>query len=373
MKLLKLEMRNFRNYLSQVVAFHPRLNIIYGANAQGKTNLLEAVYFTLVGRSFRAARDVEMIHWEYPHFFLRGELHGSERHFLVESGCNRSGRLQLKVDGVIEKKAHFLFRFPAVFFGPEDLLLIKEGPDRRRRFLNLEGSRLRPHYYNLYREYYRTLQQRNRLLRRGDGGRPAHMEPWNDLLVKYGSRVIRERISLLQALEEQCSRFFSFITDMGEKVSLEYSCSFDYGGDLERLESCYRQTLARITRVEERRGSTLAGPHLDDFCVLINGRDARRFASQGQQRTAALALKMGEVFLFEVSSPDSPVVLLDDVLSEFDQQRQDRLLRFLRQRAVQTMITTALPVDRLPHAEEDRCSFTVTEGKVSGGNPRPSD
>lgn len=360
-------MQNFRNYISEEVSFHPRMNIIYGNNAQGKTNLLEAVYFTLVSRSFRAGRESEIINWESPLFLIRGKLKTGEHHYRVDIGCHRSGCLQLKIDGSPVKRSNYLLRFPAIVFGPEDLLLVKQGPARRRRFLNLEGSRLCPLYYGLYRDYYRIVQQRNHLLRRGKNGSLISLEPWNKLLIKYGSNVIRERVALLAGLEKQCRRFFYYFTTGNEQIDLNYVYSFNHDGDLDCLETVFELALERVQPDEKRRGLTMLGPHLDDFSILINGREARRFASQGQQRAAALALKMAEVFLFEANTASLPVVLLDDVLSELDQTRQRRLLQFLWEKEAQVILTAAVPVHDLSLLPRDRSVLTVAEGRVTRG------
>ena len=359
---------HFRNYSKQELYFDPGMNIFEGANAQGKTNLLEAIYYLAVSRSFRTNYEQELVHWGDNYFFLKGTFNEKQSFTTVEIGYQgNSKKFQIKVNGMAIKRSDFVYKFPIVVFSPDDLLLIKEGPSGRRRFLNLEGSRLKPFYYKKLKDYHRALQQRNKLLKetRFKTFSPELFEPWDNALVTLGSSIIKQRISLLQALEQQSQKFFQQLTGSHETLTLQYLSSVDIGKNPESVEAAFWDQLQSGRGEEKRRGYTVTGPHLDDFSIQVNHYDAKRFASQGQQRTAALALKMGEVELFYLSKRESPVILLDDVFSEFDLERRRQLLNFLLQREGQSFITTAVPFEQQSLKTEAVKIFSVHKGKIS--------
>lgn len=374
MYLNQLELFNFRNYSKQGLSFDARINIFEGANGQGKTNLLEAIYYLSTSRSFKTNYDQELARWESGGFFLKGLVHKGDNRYLVEMGYQDLNRIfQIKVNGSPQKRGDYIHQFPVVVFSPDDLLLIKEGPALRRRFINLEGSRLKPSYYHTLKSYNRALQQRNKLLKenriRAIGC--ELFEPWDRALVSFGSSIIKQRISLLKNLEEQAQQFFGQLTGFLEKLTLHYCCSFGFGGDPNLIDQYFYDQLNAGRSEELRRGYTAIGPHLDDFSFLIDQYDAKKYASQGQQRTAVLALKMGEVELFHRSSKECPVVLLDDVFSEFDPERRRMLLNFLLMRQGQSFITTALPFEQHDLNKVEYKIFSVHKGKISYEGSRP--
>ena len=366
MYLQKINLVNFRNYGKQEIAFHPELNIFYGANAQGKTNLLEAIYYLAVTRSFRTSQDAELIKRGEQYFFIRGRFarKKSDSVVQVEIGYRGSQRIQVKLNGVPAKRIEVANLLPVVVFSPEDLLLIKEGPGRRRRFINLEGSRLRKVYYRDLKEYQRALMQRNRLLKENKGleVKEELFEPWNKVLCNYGSRIIRQRLSLLKSLEREAIPFFQYLTSQKEELSLRYISSFPLPPEDGKMEEHFLKSLQGRYGEERRRGYTLVGPHLDDFEILINGAEAQKYASQGQQRSAVLALKMAEVKLFNAYYGESPLVLLDDVFSELDGERKRHLLQHLEQMEAQVFITG---VELPRYFKGEAKIFQVNEGMIS--------
>ncbi len=379
MFLRKLNLLHFRNYAQQELSFDARINIIRGNNGQGKTNLLEAIYYLAVSRSFRTNHDQELIHWDSSGFFLKGSFQKGEDFYTVESAYQGYGKkFKIKVNGAEVKRSDFIYQFPVVVFSPDDLLLIKEGPAGRRRFLNLEASRLKSSYYRKLKDYQKVLQQRNRLLKENSSSfcKRDLFEPWDRALVSLGSTIIRQRISLLKNLEEQAQLFFEQLAGFKEKLSLNYVSSVNLADSPENIEELFWDQLNRARGEELQRGYTLIGPHLDDFLILINNYEAKKYASQGQQRTAVLALKMGEVNLFFQARRESPIVLLDDVFSEFDQERRFQLLNFLRQREGQSFITTAVPFDTQGLKEGEFEIFSAHKGKINRegawGNPGKS-
>lgn len=368
MFLEQIAIKNFRNLENQVLCFNRKINIIQGLNAQGKTNLLEAIYFLAVSRSFRTVMDSEIINFTSPnsYFHLKGILTRKAGKKNVEIGYQLPQRLQIKVNGSPIKRADYIHRNPVVVFVPDDLLLIKEGPSFRRRFLNLESSRLEPLYYQSLKDYNRVLQQRNRILKEKKSisysTNYSTMQPWNEVLIRLGSQLIRKRTAILKNIEKQARIFFQGLTASEEKLSLQYSSSVPYG-ETDRIEYYFEKKLNETARQELIRGSTLVGPHLDDFTVCIDDHDAKKFASQGQQRTAVLAIKMGEINLFGHSADENTVVLLDDVFSEFDRKRRKQLLEFLFKREGQSFITTA-SYNRNTDIDGAVQIFLVDKGKI---------
>ncbi len=371
MYLENISLKNFRNYSVQTVSFHPDINILFGSNAQGKTNLLEAIYYLCTSRSARTNNDQELIKKGSNFFFIKGSFRRNESNYLVETGYQYPQGVKIKLNSKEIKRSAFIHQIPVVIFCPEDILLLKEGPALRRRFLNLEGSRLNPLYYTNFKDYFRALQQRNRLLKEHRHGilDPALLEPWDQELVKLGAAIIRMRIAMLKDLEQQSFIFFNLLTGALESLSIMYQSSIDYQDHLEHLEDSFRLQLKKNLALDQKRGYTSVGPHLDDFSVAINGLDARKFASQGQQRTAVLALKMGELALFKQAGGAEPIVLLDDVFSEFDQRRQQHLFTYLSERDGQSFITTAVKIKHFETGPKKRFNiFTVCKGKIDAGS-----
>lgn len=371
--LESLLLNNFRNYAQLQINFHPRLNIISGENGQGKTNLIEAVYFLSVTRSFRTNRDQELAGFTGQHFFIKGQFVQDDFKNILQISYNEK---QLKVIIDNDRKSRFdhLQQFPVVAFSPDDLLIIREGPATRRRYINLEASRLNQRYFMEMRAYHRVLLQRSKLLKETRNRREIEklLEPWDDSLITHGSAVIKFRKELVRQLATEAAPFFSRMTAEQEELSLEYSCSFaieDNGADLDRQ---FREALLKNRELELRRQTTAVGPHLDDIYIIINGRDSRKYSSQGQKRTAALALKMAEVRLLYQKNGNWPILLLDDVFSEFDCQRKEQLLDFLTGINSQCFLTSAVALDQLP-AQLSGCFYkiNVQRGMISNEKDGP--
>ncbi|HHX87553.1 MAG TPA: DNA replication/repair protein RecF [Firmicutes bacterium] len=362
-----ISLQNFRNYRQQEVSFNTALNLLVGENAQGKTNLLEAVYYLLTCRSFRTETDREMAAWESGSFYLKGAVQQQAGRKLAEIGFQTPSKLQIKINGAVVQKRSHLFRFPVVFFGPDDLCLVKEGPAIRRRYLDLVGSRAEPQYYRILKDYHRVLRQRNRVIKekRFTVSFKKNLEIWNEPLVGLGSKLIKQRISLLNRLGVWCKELFFNLYSKSQVLTLQYMCTVDHHGDLDNLAGHFYRQLCLKQAEEEIRGYTLLGPHLDDFNISLNHRLAKVYSSQGQQRVAALALKIGEIQLLEFISQEKPVLLLDDVFSELDFERRGQLLNFLKNKGMQTVITTVVPLEQLlPSRDNPGRIFSVREGRV---------
>ncbi|MFO7952877.1 MAG: DNA replication/repair protein RecF [Bacillota bacterium] len=362
-----LQIEGFRNYQSQKIQFNPHLNVITGANAQGKTNLLESIFYLSITRSFRTNRDQELIHWEYGHFFIKGIFFCNEFKNIVNVGYKKQGSLKISINNNSIKRFEHMQKYPVVSFSPDDLQIIKEGPAIRRRFINLEASRLSSTYlYNL-KSYQRVLLQRNKILKevKDRAKLDRLIEPWDQSLVKVGLELIRERINIIKGLEERAQYFFAQMTSSTESLSLNYHSSVVFNDDSEKMEEAFYRNLIEMREQEMKRHFTLLGPHRDDIKILVNGYDARSFSSQGQIRTASLALKMAEISLFYDQNNIYPILLLDDVFSEFDESRKINLLNFIHNSVGQCFITSAVKQDRLLKGlNREYKMFTIFNGRI---------
>jgi DNA replication and repair protein RecF len=368
--LKEILLRNFRNYRSLELSFSPHLNILIGTNAQGKTNLLEAIFYLAANRSHRALKDDELVSYQYAHFFIKGKIISKTKKYLLEIGYEREKKRKvIKLNGKKEQFQAVAAILPAVLFIPEDLELIKGSPQERRRFLDNEIVRLNVHYYYYYlQNYKRALQQRNLLLKE-QKRIPELLEPWEEQLINNGSQIIRYRLQCIKKMRPLAARLHSQLTGQEEKLFFTYRSSFPLDEDftLREIAQQFRDSLRRGQKKDYLLKSTQLGPHRDDLCIFINGKEARRFASQGQQRTAVLALKLSEIELFFNVNGFYPILLLDDVLSELDAQRRSFLVK-LFQKQVQTFLTTTRYEDLERNLKEEGTLFKVEQGRVSPWN-----
>lgn len=363
-----LLLRGFRNYRDQQLFFHPNLNLVVGENAQGKTNLLESIYYLSVTRSFRTIREQEMANLEDRTFFLRGQFVVDGLKHKVQVSYRVNDQLKVLVDGNPAYRFDHLQRFPVVVFSPDDLQIIKDGPSVRRRFLNLEGSRLSPLYFNDLKNYHRALLQRNALLKDLGSNLSAtkNLEQWDQSIVSFGMNIIKTRLDLVRALEKEADLLFESMTGSIEKLSLTYKGTVIYDDDAGVMKDNYIRSLREKRSIDIKKGSTSIGPHLDDFRIFINGFDTRHYSSQGQKRTAALALKMAEVSLFNKRNKECPIILLDDVFSEFDRTRKEQLLKFLKEKKGQCFISTAGDLKDVADNLGKECNIiSVKQGQAS--------
>jgi DNA replication and repair protein RecF len=365
--LEKIKIRNFRNYLSVDVSLSPQINILYGNNGQGKTNFLEAVSFLTLGRSFRAKRDEELIKKGENGFYLKGEFQNQEELLVLEVGSDLN-RLLVKVNGVVYKKKKDLFgRVRIVIFTPDDLQIVKGGPEKRREYLDLYLAQTYPGYRKAYRSFYRALYQRNSLLKRMRVGFRdlTQLEIWTNKVVEEGSLVIYYRLKAVEAISPWINRYHQMMSGAKEELHCFYRFS---GGKqplptLESIKEEYKKIFSQKRKEEIKRGYTLVGPHRDDLVLLLNKKwELRTYGSQGQQRTAALAMKMAMVDLIENTYGIPPLLLLDDVFSEFDNKRKKELLHLLTE-GTQTIISTTEAVD-FPVLRPEIKSLKVESGVI---------
>lgn len=339
-EITQIELKNFRNYKSQRIDFQCGLNLIVGDNAQGKTNIVEAVMLCAVGRSPRTAKDKELIHFESDSGYVRAEVARSFGKTSIELYITRKENKRIKVNEIpISKMGELMGSINAVFFSPDELSLIKEAPEKRRRFLDMDISQLKKSYFYMLKRYNEILVQRNNLLKRyGESTVRDTIDIWNVQLAKEGAGLIIERKAFLDKLKGYILSCHEYITDGREKMNVSYSSSINNEiTDVNETERLLLKKLEASLEKDRRLGFTGTGPHRDDIKVEVNGIDIRSYGSQGQQRTAALSMKLAELKLFHDITGEYPILLLDDVLSELDDKRQKRLIELTEN--IQTVIT----------------------------------
>ena len=359
MVIKNLTLQNFRNYGEETFEFVPGLNILTGRNAQGKTNCAEAVFYLCTGASLRIRHDRQLIR--------RGESSarisaGVRTRFgdVMLSAVIFENRRELYVNGnKVTRAADFVGNMNSVFFSPGELRLIQDGPDERRRFLNLSISQTSREYCTALTRYQRILDQRNNLLKEHDLSLVSETLPvWDEQLASYAARIVRHRRRYLARLSPLARDAHAFLTDGAEELSLEMDGTYPENED-EIAAKLLRQFASSRER-DMRLGFTSVGPHRDDIRISINGADARGYSSQGQARTAALSMKLAETQIFRELAGEAPVLILDDVMSELDLPRRKKLLE--RVRDIQCILTCTHAERVLYGAECNK--IRIREGKI---------
>ena len=357
MYIQSLELKNYRNYDRLIIEFSSGTNILYGDNAQGKTNILEAVYLGATTKSHRGSKDKEIIRFGENESHIRIHLMIQDIGHQIDMHLKKSRTKGAAIDRIPIKRSSDLLGFvPVIFFSPEDLSIIKNGPSERRKFLDIELSQLEKMYLHQLSSYNRVMAQRNNLLKQLAYQRELldTLDSWDLQLVKYGSEVIRYRQKFIEDLNEIIREIHKNLTGKKEKIVLKYDYSVNYDEFLTVLQ--------RKREIDLKYASTGAGPHRDDIEFLVNGIDIRKFGSQGQQRKAALSLKLAQIELVKRQTGETPILLLDDVLSELDSSRKNYLLDSIKD--IQTLITcTGLEEFINSHLQIDKM-FQVKSGKI---------
>lgn len=426
MLLNHIVLRNFRNYINCEVDFSKPVNLIVGGNAQGKTSLLEAIYFLCTAESHRATHDAELIRHHESGFYLKGTLrNGSDDVTSLEAMKQARGQFRLKKNGILQtKRSEWIGQFNAVFFSPESLTLVKGGPSERRRFLDLLISQVDSEYLKNLQKYNLVLKQRNELLKqiRATFANVAQLDAWDQLLLVHGTAVIIRRLEIFHQLKAHAIRNHQKLTGGLENLTLTYrSASVSNDASIDNMTGSISETtgpnslaessdtLHKATREDEekiakhfdislntsreadlQRGTTLVGPHRDDFLIELESESnksiihhyseddppaadpetgtfrevARSYGSQGQQRTIALALKLAELELIRHLTGRDPIVLLDDVTSELDYKRIGHLLEVLQNLSAQTFITATHAEPLVNHLNQPNV-LTVENAQIS--------
>jgi len=357
MYIKEIELKNFRNYEDIKLDFHEKINIFVGNNAQGKTNLIEGVYVTSFGRSFRSGKDNQMI--KFGEEFCKSKVYAvrdEDETSVVEVLIGESEK-GVKVNGVkIKKMQELLENILIVVFSPDDLKIVKGDPEKRRRFMDRELSQIRPSYYSELSSYRKIISQRNALLKEKDVKEDV-LEVWDEKLIDYGVKIIDKRKDFIEKINRISKEIHSDITNRKEDLKIIYDSYVEFEGN---VAENFKLKLEKNRKKEMFRGSTETGPHRDDLKIISNGIDIVKYGSQGQQRTAALSLKLAELKLIKEEKDEEAILLLDDVLSELDKERQNYLINSLENN--QIFITTTDISDDLKEKLPKGYTFTVKNG-----------
>ena len=358
MVIKSLKLKNYRNYELLDMTFDSKTNILYGDNAQGKTNILEALYLSGTTKSHRGTKDRDLIQFgrEESHLETIVEKKGME--FQIDMHLKKNSPKGIAINKIPIRKASELFGIVHfVFFSPEDLNIIKDGPAGRRRFIDLELSQIDKVYLSNLSNYNRIINQRNSLLKElyHQDHLMDTLDIWDMQLAEYGTKVIESRKQFIRQVNQIIADIHYRLTGGRERIELSYESSL---GSLS-LEQALKKNRERDIRMK----STSVGPHRDDLCFLSGDLDIRKFGSQGQQRTAALSLKLSEIELVKEVIKDTPILLLDDVLSELDKHRQNYLLDSIHD--IQTVITCTGLDEFVNHRFSINKIFRVSSGSVT--------
>lgn len=368
MNVKNLRLINFRNYYNVFFELNDKVNIFIGKNAQGKTNLLEAVYMCATGRSFRTNRDKELINFHKKEAYIGSKIEIGQREKLIEIKLDKEGPKRIKINKLELKKQRELDSgLNIVVFSPDDLSLVKGSPKERRFFLDMSISQIRPVYkYNLNR-YNKILFQRNNLLKSDKNKNDIAnlLEIFDIQLVKTGTEIIISRIDFIDKLSKAASSIHDKLTSSMEELTLSYSSSISINGiDRREIENNFLRSLIKNRNRDIITGSTSVGPHRDDMIIHINNIDSRIFASQGQQRTIVLSIKLSEVEIINRDIGSYPVLLLDDVFSELDSDRRKYLINSFNN--TQTLITST-DIDNLNELKDiNKSIFYIENGNIKG-------
>jgi DNA replication and repair protein RecF len=356
----RLEVSNFRNYINQKVFFSRETNVFYGNNGQGKTNLLEAVSLFSSGKSFRRAADRDLIrHGEdYARVFIEFDVSGVKKDAEIFITNNRIKLI--KLCGVnLKRTSELLGVFKCVVFSPEELMIINGAPELRRNFADMVLCSLRPLYYDKLKNYYKILKQKNNLLKRDPESIKDTLSVWNEALALEGTDIMVYRAKFIDEINSEIKETYSEISGGREELRLKYVPSVNFDApDKNEINEKLLKAMNRKMQAEICSGVSMIGIHRDDFEFYINEKNAKSFASTGQQRSAVVALKEAQARLIYKRTDEEPVLLLDDVLSELDCQRRDFIMKRIKNRQVIITCTDKFTADK------DAKYFYVENGTV---------
>lgn len=332
MIIKSIDLQNFRNYSLERISFDEHTNILYGDNAQGKTNILEAVYVSGTTKSHKGSKDYEMISFDCDESHIKAIVSKKNIDYRIDMHIKKNKNKGIAVNGVPIKRAVELYGIVnIIFFSPEDLNIIKNGPSGRRKFMDMELCQLDKIYVSNLLQYNKAVEQRNKLLKdiMFNPSLEDTLDIWDMQILKFGSDIISRRRKFIENVNNIIKDIHSRLSGGKEELIIKYEPSVE--------ESDFEKVLTDNREKDIKFKMTSAGPHRDDISFMINGIDIRKYGSQGQQRTTALSLKMSEIDLVKKVTGDTPILLLDDVLSELDSNRQNYLLNSIHD--IQTIIT----------------------------------
>ena len=359
MFIKRLQMLNYRNYNVLDISLGPHVNVFMGDNAQGKTNILEGIYYCAFARSHRTSKDRELINWNADNALLSVSVGRERLDKRIDISILKDGKKAIQINKIKIKKIGELFgNFNVVMFSPEDLKIIKDSPGVRRKFIDMELCQLNPKYYYNLVQYNKVLNERNSILRNRNINKDI-LEVYDMQLVEFGYNIIMERLEYIKKLNKYSEKIHSDITSGKEKIKFRYTSTIK---DLENIKDNFYALLEKNRVRDSERGITSVGPHRDDFIVLINDIDTKSYGSQGQQRTAVLTIKFASLKIIKELTGEHPVLLLDDVLSELDFSRKRYILSTIGD--IQTIITCTGIEDLYEYLDDKSKVFKVKDGEI---------
>ncbi len=359
MRIKTITLLNFRNYEALSLSLEEGLNLFMGENAQGKTNLLEAVFLCALGRSHRTKGDAEMIRHGYDTARVKLDFQDRLGNREIEVEIARNAKKRVKVDRkLLARSAEQMGVFNAVIFSPEDLSLVKDGPGERRRFMDMELSQMRPVYCFALQRYTRALRQRNALLKLREP-RLELLSIWEAQMAEAAAQIASWRASFAERINALAGEIHARVCRGKEALSVMYEACVKEELEGDAYEKAFAEQLKKHREQDIKRGATTFGVHREDLSILIDSKSARLYASQGQQRTAALSLKLSEIALVHELTQNKPVVLLDDVLSELDEFRRELLFEAID--GAQVLVTCTGAEGYRPKAAR---TYSVKDGKI---------
>lgn len=338
MRIINLHLKDFRNYKDQTVQFQPGINILVGSNGQGKTNILEGINYLITGKSYRIKQEEELIFFGENSFYLKAVFNVFKRNINLESYFEPKKKV-MKINQISCKKlSDYVGTVNAVFFSPDDLNIIKKGPQDRRRFLDHLISQLRPSHISLLNTYLKIIRHKSILLKteRNINYLQSQLQVWNEQLTEVGSKIITNRWYFTEKMNEYGHPIFKRIFSAESDMSIIYQTS---GKTLDEALQNFPSNLSQRMKQEIEKKYILIGPHRDDLLIKFNGKPAKLFASQGQQRALVLCLKLAEMEIILNEKGEYPLLLLDDVLSELDKNRRQYLMNYISSTQKQSIIT----------------------------------
>ena len=339
MQVKSLNLLNFRNYKNLKIDFDEKLNILVGKNAQGKTNIIEAIFYCCIGKSFKGTKDKDMIKWNENNSYIKMDLQKKFRDLKIEVLFSQSSKKSVKIDGInIHKIGELIGEINVIFFSPDELKLVKESPDERRKFMDIDLSQTHKKYFYLLNRYEKVLANRNRLLKmtKDINVLKDTIDIWDRALVEYAEQITLQRAKFIEDILPYAQMAHSYISNGSEVLDIKYKSGTkidDFENFKEKMDKLLKQNIEKDFRL----GYTTVGPHRDDLDIFVNDVEVKNFGSQGQQRTVALSLKLAELETMKSIKGEYPILLLDDVFSELDSDRKKRLLKFVSR--TQTFIT----------------------------------
>ena len=349
---------NYRNYENLRIELSKNVNVFIGDNAQGKTNIIESIYYCAFAKSHRTSKDKELINWKMDNAYISLFIGKKRLDKKIDINILRDGKKAIKVNNIKVNKIGELFGiFNVVMFSPEDLKVIKEAPNLRRRLLDMELSQINSQYYFNLVQYNKILNERNILLKSKNFNSDV-LEVYDIQLIEYADYIISKRLEYIDKINFYGNKIHNEITSGKEKIDFKYNCTVN----LDNFKSNYLKKLQDNIIRDRERGLTSVGPHRDDFNVFINEIDTKTFGSQGQQRTAILTMKFSSLKIIKEITGEYPVLLLDDVLSELDINRKKYILSTIKD--IQTVITCTGIDDLRDYLDDKAKIFNVSDGQI---------